>query len=91
MNVRNIVKVMNFHSLIRVNDARRKVSDVEVYENELKKFIFLIINNRIFQQEKRTIKMNSQGVELNIYIGSDFGFCSSFNAYLGKLPVPVGG
>ena len=85
MNVRNIVKVMNFHSLIRVNGARRKVSDVEVYENELKKFIFLIINNRIFQQEKRTIKMNSQGVELIIYIGSDFGFCSSFNADVSKF------
>lgn len=37
MSVRNIVKVMNFHSLLRVNEARRKVIAAQDYEDHLSK------------------------------------------------------
>jgi F0F1-type ATP synthase gamma subunit len=80
MSVKNVVKVMNFHSLIRVNAARRKVTEAYAYENELKTIISTIVNNRIFKEENLSIKMASGKKELNVYIGSDLGFCASFNA-----------
>ena len=80
MSVKNVVKVMNFHSLIRVNDARRKVAEAYAYENELKTIISTIVNNRIFKEENLSIKMANGKKELNVYIGSDLGFCASFNA-----------
>ena len=80
MSVRNIVKVMNFHALLRVNGARRKVEKAFDYERELKYIIATIVNNRIFNQENLSLEMPKNAKELNIYIGSDLGFCSSFNS-----------
>ncbi len=86
MSVRNIVKVMNFHALLRVNEARRRVSQANEYEKELKYIINLIVNNRIFKQEKISLDLSSGKKELNIYIASDLGFCASFNAdVMGEL------
>lgn len=80
MSVKKVVKVMNFHSLLRVNSARRKVEEAYKYEKELKSVISSIVNNRIFIQEKVSLKLNKSAKELNIYIGSDFGFCANFNS-----------
>lgn len=80
MSVKNVVKVMNFHSLIRVNDARKRVTEAYAYENELKIIISAIVNNRIFKEDHLSIKMAKGKKELNIYIGSDLGFCANFNA-----------
>ena len=79
MSVRNVVKVMNFHALLRVNDARKKVEKAFNYERELKYVIATIVNNRIFNQENLSLDFSKNEKELNIYIGSDLGFCSSFN------------
>lgn len=80
MSVKNVVKVMNFHSLIRVNNARKRVTEAYAYENELKIIISSIVNNRIFKEDHLSIKMSKGKKELNIYIGSDLGFCANFNA-----------
>ena len=80
MSVRNVVKVMNFHALLRVNNARRKIERAFKYERELKYIIATIVNNRIFNQEKLSIELSKDDKELNIYIGSDLGFCASFNS-----------
>lgn len=80
MSVRNVVKVMNFHALLRVNNARRKVDKAFNYERELKYIIATIVNNRIFNQENLSLEFSKNEKELNVYIGSDLGFCSSFNA-----------
>ncbi|MBR3209972.1 MAG: F0F1 ATP synthase subunit gamma [Bacilli bacterium] len=79
MSVKKIVKVMNFHSLLRVNNARKKVEQAHSYEQELKKVISSIVNNHIFIQEHVSLDLAKTNKALNIYIGSDFGFCSSFN------------
>ena len=78
-STKNIVKVMNFHALLRVNDARKKVEKAFNYERELKYVIATIVNNRIFNQENLSLDFSKNEKELNIYIGSDLGFCSSFN------------
>lgn len=80
MSVRNVVKVMNFYALLRVNNARKKVEKAFSYERELKHIISSIINNRIFKQENLSLEFSKNEKELNIYIGSDLGFCSSFNS-----------
>ena len=80
MSVRNVVKVMNFHALLRVNNARRKVERAFKYERELKYIIATIVNNRIFNQEQLSLELSKNEKELNIYIGSDLGFCASFNS-----------
>ena len=50
MSVKNTVKVMNFHALLRVPEARRRVDLAFEYERELKYIISSIVNNRIFKQ-----------------------------------------
>ena len=80
MSVKKVVKVMNFHSLLRVNGARRKVEQAHRYEKELKSVIASIVNNRIFLQEKVSLNLNKTAKQLNVYIGSDFGFCANFNS-----------
>lgn len=85
MKVRNTVKVMNFYALLKVNDARKNVENAFRYERELKYIISSIVNNRIFKQERMSLEMNEEGKELNIYIGSDLGFCANFNAEVAFL------
>jgi len=80
MSVKNTVKVMNFHALLRVNDARNNVTNAFKYERELKYIISSIVNNRIFKQEHMSLELDPEGVELNIYLGSDLGFCANFNS-----------
>ena len=80
MGVKNTVKVMNFHALLRVTDARDRVNDAFRYERELKYIISSIVNNRIFKQEHVSLDIDDEGVELNIYLGSDLGFCANFNS-----------
>ena len=46
---------MNFHALLRVNDARKKVEKAFNYERELKYVIATIVNNRIFNQENLSL------------------------------------
>ena len=79
MIVKNVVKVMNFHSLLRVNEARKRVEWAQEYEGRLRQAVSEIVNNRIFRQENLSLKMRKDAKELNIYIGSDFGFCADFN------------
>lgn len=80
MSVKNTVKVMNFHALLRVPEARKKVDLAFEYERELKYIISSIINNRIFKQERLSLELDETAKELNIYIGSDLGFCANFNS-----------
>ena len=80
MSVKNTVKVMNFHALLRVPEARRRVELAFEYERELKYIISSIVNNRIFKQEQLSLDLDPDARELNIYIGSDLGFCANFNS-----------
>lgn len=80
MSVKNVVKVMNFHALLRVNDARSRVKKAYKYERELKYVISSVINNRIFIQSHLSLEFPKNEKELNIYIGSDLGFCNNFNS-----------
>lgn len=85
MKVKSVVKIMNFHSLLRVNSARRKAEQLNTYEKELHNMIDTIINNRNFLLDKKSLIPPKDKNSLIIYIGSDYGFCSNFNTSINNL------
>lgn len=84
MAVRNVVKVMNFHSLLRVDKARRKAAMYFDTEAELFKVIRKILYNRNIILDKKAISPKPNAPVLNIYIGNDLGFCGDFNFAINK-------
>lgn len=79
MKVRNVVKVMNFHSLLRVDRARKEAEKYFVVEKELRSMIDSITNNRNIVLDKWLLRTPKDKPVLNIYIGSDLGFCGAYN------------
>lgn len=85
MKVKSVVKVMNFHSLLRVDSSKRKAENYFGYEQSVRDFIDNILNNRNLILDKKTIEMNDKGNDLNIYIANDLGFCGSFNSNINEV------
>lgn len=81
-NIKNIVKVMNFHSLVRVEKAKREANRFFGVEDELCKMLYQVINNNNLRLDKKILVENPNGIVLNIYIGNDLGFCGDFNYQL---------
>ena len=81
-NIKNIVKVMNFHSLVRVDKAKREASKFFGVVDELQRMLYQITNNRNLKLDKKLLVENSNGIVLNIFIGNDLGFCGDFNYLL---------
>lgn len=84
MNVRNVVKVMNFHSLLRVDKAKKTADKYRYMEDQLLMMIDTIMNNRNLILDKKLMVPDENAPELNIYLGSDFGFCSNFNSQIAE-------
>ncbi|MFI3307234.1 MAG: F0F1 ATP synthase subunit gamma [Mycoplasmatota bacterium] len=85
MSVKNVVKVMNFHSLLRLDKSKKKAEIVMEYEKELTNLICMIINNKNLILDKKIQLPKSNKPKLNIYIASDYGFCSNSNNKINKL------
>ena len=84
MKEKLIVKVMNFHSLIRVDAAKRQATKYMQMEKEVSDIIDMIVNNRNFILDKTLFALDETKPALNIYFGSDFGFCGSINFAINK-------
>ncbi len=84
MGVRNVVKVMNFHSLLRVDSARKKAAMYFDTEKELYRFMHKILYNKNIILDKKSIRPNESAPVLNVYIGNDLGFCGDFNFSINK-------
>jgi len=80
MKVRSVVKVMNFHSLLRVDSSKKRAEKFFEYEKELTDFVDNILNNKNLILDKKMLKLNPEGKDLNIYIANDLGFCGNFNS-----------
>lgn len=85
MNIKITVKVMNFHSLIRVDVARKKAEKYLQLEKEASDIIDMIVNNRNFILDKKLWEVDPKKPALNIYFGSDFGFCGNINFQVNQL------
>lgn len=82
--VKNIVKVMQFHSLLRVDSSKKTAEKYFKYEEGITYFMNIILNNRNFILDKKMLKFDNFGRVLNIYIGNDLGFCGDFNTHINK-------
>ena len=85
MRIKSVVKVMNFHSLLRVSSARKKAEKLDGYEKELYNMIDNIFNNKNLILDKKTVTPPKKEKDLIIYIGNDYGFCSNFNTAINRL------
>lgn len=84
MRIKNVVKVMNFHSLLRVDASKR---EAEAYRNvgeEITKIIKNIVYNKNLVLDKKVITPDGKADKLNIYIANDYGFCGNFNAQVAR-------
>ena len=84
MKIKSVVKVMNFHSLLKVDKARKTAEKYFEYEEGLTDFADNIMNNRNLILDKKVLKLNTKEKPLNIYIGNDLGFCGNFNTNVNK-------
>lgn len=79
-NIKNIVKVMNFHSLVRVDKAKRDAEKFFNVDLELDRLLYQIVNNVNLKLDKKIMLANPNGKIINIYIANDMGFCADFNS-----------
>ena len=49
-------------------------------EDQLYAMMEAIVNNRNLILDKKIFRVNEDAPKINIYIGSDFGFCSNYNS-----------
>ena len=84
MSIKNVVKVMNFHSLLRV-DRSRKTAKVYAYmDDTVSEMIDNIVNNRNIMLDYKFFRVNNRLPVLNIYIGGDMGFCGNLNSSVNR-------
>ena len=78
-NIKPIVQVMNLFSLVRINAAKTRVEEFGITSSVLTKIISSIMYNNNIVLDKNSIIPDPSKPILNIYIASDFGFCSTYN------------
>lgn len=79
MSLKNVVKVMNFHSLLRVDRSRRSAKKYSQMEEMVLEMLDNILNNRNVILDIKALQMNPGKPRLVILMGSDFGFCGNLN------------
>lgn len=82
MRIKNVVKVMNFHSLLRIDASRREAENYQNVGNEVTKIIRSILYNKNLVLDKKIMLNNPNNPKLNIYIANDYGFCGNFNSQI---------
>ena len=85
MNVKAVVKVMNFHALLRVEKSRNQAILYSNMQSELESMMSIIMNNRALKLDKKIQTPNPNLPVLKIYLGSDFGFCGSVNSSVSNV------
>ena len=79
-SIKNVVKVMNFHSLLRVDKARKRAENYLKVGNEITKILGEILYNKNLVLDKETLVPDSSKPILDIYIANDYGYCGDFNS-----------
>ena len=79
-SIKNVVKVMNFHSLLRVDKARKRVEKYLTVGNEITKILTEILYNKNLVLDKQALIPDKNKPILDIYIANDYGYCGDFNS-----------
>ena len=78
-NIKPIVQVMNLFSLVRINAAKTRVEEFGMTSSVLTRIISSIMYNDNIVLDKNNVVPDPNKPVLNIYIASDYGFCSTYN------------
>ena len=84
MRIKNVVKVMNFHSLLRVDKSKKQAESYRNVGEEITKIIKSIVYNKNLVLDKKVITPDPNMQKLNIYIANDYGFCGNFNSQVSR-------
>lgn len=84
MRIKNVVKVMNFHSLLRVDKSKKQAESYRNVGEEVTKIIKTIVYNKNLVLDKKVITPDPKMQKLNIYIANDYGFCGNFNSQIAR-------
>lgn len=84
MKIKNVVKVMNFQSLLRMNKALEEADKYHDVGKEITEILRRIVYNKNLILDKNILIPDSDKPKLNIYIANDYGFCGNFNAEVSR-------
>lgn len=84
MRIKNVVKVMNFHSLLRVDKARKEAEKYRDVGEKITNIIGRIVYNKNMILDKNILMPDKTKPKLNIYIANDYGFCGNFNSLISR-------
>lgn len=85
MNVKAVVKVMNFHALLRVDASGQQALMYSTMEEELSAMMQILQSNRNLRLDKHIRLPDKSLPVLRIYLGSDLGFCGSVNTSVSSV------
>lgn len=84
MKIKNVVKVMNFQSLLKVDKARRQAEKYQNVGKEITDIMEKIMYNKNLILDKKIMFPSESLPMLNIYVANDYGFCGNFNSAINK-------
>ena len=84
MKIKNVVKVMNFQSLLRMDKALKKADKYRDVGKEITTILGRIMYNKNLILDKKIFSPDPNKPKLNIYIANDYGFCGNFNAEISR-------
>lgn len=82
--IKNVVKVMNFQSLLTMNKALNEADKYRDVGKEITEILRRIMYNKNLILDKNIILPDSNKPKLNIYIANDYGFCGNFNSEVSR-------
>ena len=84
MKIKNVVKVMNFQSLLRMNKSLEEADRYRDVGKEITEILGRIMYNKNLILDKKILIPDPNLPKLNIYIANDYGFCGNFNAEISR-------
>lgn len=82
--IKNVVKVMNFQALLRMDKALKQADKYKDVGKEITDILSRILYNKNIVLDKKILTPDQSLPELNIYIANDYGFCGNFNSEVGR-------
>jgi F0F1-type ATP synthase gamma subunit len=82
--IKNVVKVMNFQALLRMDKALKQGDKYRDVGKEITDILSKIMYNKNLILDKKILTPDPNLQELNIYIANDYGFCGNFNSEVGR-------
>ena len=84
MKIKNVVKVMNFQSLLRMDKSLKEAEKYRNVGDQVTEILRTIMYNKNLILDKKIIIPDPNKPQLNIYIANDYGFCGNFNAEISR-------